>query len=188
MSQDLTDKEFKKLIKKHFERTHYVKVYFFEDSPEELTSGFMIKFSDDFLMLHESHNFTLDGIKVIPLNKISGFRHNKFEKTSEKIFSQEGIIKFDQKIINNTSLKNFESLFKSIKKQNFHCIVESTKKDKYLFSIGEILEINEKSVVIKSYDATGKIYNKPSKIFFKNIDFITFNDAYSRTFRKYLKD
>ncbi|SDH64373.1 hypothetical protein SAMN05421846_101406 [Chryseobacterium taeanense] len=188
MSQDLTNKEFQKLVKKHLEKSHYVKVYFFEDSPEELTSGFILKFSNDFLMLHESHNFTLDGIKLIPLNRISGFRHSKLEKTSEKIFLEEGLTTFNQKIINNTSLKNFESLFKSIKKQDFHCIVEGRKKDKYTFSIGDILEVNEKTVVIKNYDATGKFDKKPSKIFFKNIHFITFNDKYSRTFRKYLKD
>lgn len=83
-------------------------------------------------------------------------------------------------------MKSFESLFKSIKKQNFHCIVESTKKEKGFFSIGEILEINENSVVIKNYDATGKIEKTPDKILYKNINFITFNDKYSVVFRKYL--
>lgn len=188
MAENLTEKEFRKQIKKHFDKNHYVKIYFFEDSSEEFTSGFIIKFSDDFLMIQQIHNFTFDGIKVIPYDRISGFRHNKFEKASEKIFLEEELIKFDKKIIENTSLKNFETLFKSIKKQNFHCIVEGRKKNKFTFSIGEILEVNNKSVVIKNYDATGKINKKPDKIFFKNIEFVTFNDHYSLTFRKYLKN
>lgn len=181
-----SDKEFKKIIKNHIDNTHYVKVFFVDDSPEDLTSGFILNFSEEFLMIQESHNFTLDGIKIIPMNMVASTRHKKFEKTSEKIFSQEGLIKFDQKIIKNTSLKNFESLFQSLKKQNFHCIVESSTKKKNIFSIGEILEINEKSVVIKNYDATGKIEKKSDKILFTNIDFISFNDRYSTTFRKYI--
>ncbi|MFC7348825.1 hypothetical protein ACFQO9_19075 [Chryseobacterium zhengzhouense] len=181
-----SDRKLKKTIQNHFAKTHYIKIYFTEECPEELTSGFILNASEKLLMIHESHNFTLDGIKIIPFNKISGTRHNKFEKTSEKIFSEEGLIKFNQKIISNTSLKSFESLFKSIKKQNFHCIVESTKKEKDFFSIGEILEINENSVVIKNYDATGKIEKTPDKILYKNINFITFNDKYSVVFRKYL--
>lgn len=181
-----SDKELKQTIQNHINKTHYVKVYFSEQCPEELTSGFILNISDHFLMIQESHNFTLDGIKIIPYNRIEGTRHKKFEKTSEKIFSEEGLIKFNQKITNNTSLKNFELLFKSLKKQKFHCIIESSTKKKNLFSIGEILEINEKSVVIKNYDATGKIEKTPDIILFKNINFITFNDLYSLTFRKYL--
>lgn len=184
-----SDKELKKTIQGHLTKTHYVKVFFSEECPEEFTSGFILNVSEKFLMIQESHNFTLDGIKIIPYNRIEGTRHKKFEKTSEKIFSEEGLIKFNQKIISNTSLKNFESLFKSLKKQNFHCIVESSTKKKNIFSIGEILEINEKqSVVIKNYDATGKIEKTPDRILFKNINFITFNDLYSLTFRKYLKE
>lgn len=183
-----SDKELKKTIQDHLNKTHYVKVFFSEECPEEFTSGFILKVSEKFLMVQESHNFTLDGIKIIPFNKILGTRHKKFEKTSEKIFSEEGLINFNQKIISNTSLKNFESLFKSLKKQNFHCIVESSTKKKNIFSIGEILEINERYVVIKNYDATGKIEKKSDKILFKNIHFITFNDRYSLTFRKYLTE
>ena len=100
---------------------------------------------------------------------------------------EENLIKFNHKIIDKTALNDFESLFKSIKKQDFHCIVESKKKKKDVFSIGEILEVNDKSVTIQNYSATGKIYKKPDVISFKNIELINFNDNYSKTFRKYLK-
>lgn len=183
-----SDKELKKTIQNHLTKTHYVKVFFSEECPEEFTSGFIMNVSEKFLMVQESHNFTLDGIKIIPFNKISGTRHKKFEKTSEKIFSEEGLINFNQKIISNTSLKSFESLFKSIKKQNFHCIIESKKKDRELFSIGEIVDIDEKSVFIKNYNPHGKIDKKPRKINFKNIELINFNDNYSVVFRKYLTE
>lgn len=188
MAKELTEKEFRKLIQKHIDKINYVKIYFSEKSPDGYTFGFILKMSDDFLMVQETHEFSLSGFKIIPYKRIASIRNNRFDKKTKEIFNEEGLIKFNQRIIDNTSLKNPESLFKSIKKQDFHCIVESLKKKKDLFSIGEISEINDRSVTIKNYDATGKIYKKPHKISFKNLEFITFNDNYSVTFKKYLKD
>ncbi|MEI7487572.1 MAG: hypothetical protein WCJ72_09220 [Chryseobacterium sp.] len=166
----LTEKEFKKLIQKHIAKSNYVKIYLTEESPESYVVGFILNVSDEFLMIQETYDFTLAGIKIIPYEKISSIRHNRFDKTSEKIFSEEGLIKLNQKIIDNTSLKSAESLFKSIKKQNFHCIIDSAKKKKDFFSIGEIIDVNEKSVIIRNYDPTGKINKKPHKISFKNLE------------------
>lgn len=188
MSKDLTEKEFKKLIQKHINKSNYVKIYLSEESPENYVFGFILKVSDEFLMIQETYDFTLSGIKIIPYERISSIRHNRFDVISQKIFSEEGLIKFNQKLIDNTSLKSAESLFKSIKKQNFHCIIDSAKKKNDLFSIGEILEVHEKFVIIKNYDPNGKINKKPHKISFKNLEFVTFNDNYSITFRKYLKE
>lgn len=188
MAKDLTEKQFKKLIQTHIDKNNYVKIYLSEESPEEYVFGFILKISDDFLMLQETYDFTLSGIKIIPYHRVSSIRYNRFDKIIKKIFSEEGLIQFNQKIISNTSLKNAESLFKSIKKQNFHCIIDSAKKKKDLFSIGEILETTEKYVTIQNYDPTGKINKNPHKISFKNLEFITFNDNYSLTFRKYLRE
>lgn len=185
MSKDLTEKEFKKLIQKHIDKINFVRITL-ED--ESYIFGFIVKFSEDFVMIEEAGDFSLAGIKIIPYERIKSIRHNKCDKVSKYIYSEEGLVKFNHKIVDNTSLKNFELLFKSIKKQNFHCIVESSKKETDIFSIGEILDVNEKSVIIKNYDGAGKINKKPSKILFKNIELINFNDNYSLTFRKYLKE
>ncbi|MCS3871253.1 hypothetical protein J3D55_004169 [Chryseobacterium ginsenosidimutans] len=183
MSKDLTEKKFKEHIQKHIDRVNFVKVNLTDDSS---ILGFIVKASDDFLMIEEANDFSLAGTKIIPYNRILGIRHSASDKVSKRIYSEESLIKLNQKIIDNTSLKDFESLFKSIKKQNFHCIIESRKKDQEIFSIGEILEITEKSVVIKNYNPIGKIDKKPRKISFKNIELINFNDNYSVVFRKYL--
>lgn len=178
-----SDKEFRKFIQKHIDRVDFVKVNLEDDSS---ILGFIVKASDNFLMMEETNDFSLAGIKIVPYERISGIRHSASDKVSKMIYSQEGLIKLNKKIIKNTSLKNFEELFRSIRKQNFHCIVESKKKEKELFSIGEILEVNEKSVVIKNYNSIGKIDKKPRKINFKHIENINFNDNYSIVFRKYI--
>ncbi|REC55217.1 hypothetical protein DRF62_07250 [Chryseobacterium piscium] len=83
-----SDKELKQTIQNHIDKTHYVKVFFSEECPEELTSGFILNVSENFLMIQESHNFTLDGIKIIPYNRIEGIRHKKFEKLLRKYFQK----------------------------------------------------------------------------------------------------
>ncbi len=181
---DLTEKEFKKLIQKHIDKVNFVKVILKDDSS---VFGFIVKYSDEFLMIEETYDFSLAGTKIVPYERVKSIRHNKFDKVSKMIFAEEGLIKFNQKIIDKTSLKDFESLFKSIKKQNFHCIVESRKKKIGFFSIGKILDVNEKSVTIQNYNVAGKIYKKPDEIPFKSIELVNFNDNYSKTFRKYLK-
>ena len=181
---ELSEKEFKKLIQKHIEKVDFIKVILFDDSS---IFGFIVKYSDEFLMIEEAGDFSLDGIKIIPYETVRSIRHNKFDKAKKTIYNEENLVKLSHKIIDTTSLQDFKSLFKSIKKQDLHCIVESRKKKKDIFSIGEILEVNDKSVTIQNYSATGKIYKKPDVISFKNIELINFNDNYSKTFRKYLK-
>lgn len=180
-----SNKEFKQIIKKHVDRINFVKVNLENESS---ILGFIVKASDSFLMIEETNDFYLAGTKIIPFEKVIGIRHGASDKISKKNYSEEELIKLNQKIISNTSLKNFESLFKSIKKQNYHCVIESKKKDQELFSIGEIVEVNEKSVFIKNYNPLGKIDKKPRKINFKNIELINFNDNYSVVFRKYLTE
>lgn len=180
----LSDKGFKKLVQKNIDKVDFVKTILYDDSA---ISGFIVKFSDEFLMIEETYDFSLSGIKIVPYDRVKSIRHNKVDEISKKIYLEENLIKFNHKIIDKTSLNDFESLFKSIKKQDFHCIVESKKKKKDVFSIGEILEVNDKSVTIQNYSATGKIYKKSDVISFKNIELINFNDNYSKTFRKYLK-
>ncbi|WP_370899979.1 hypothetical protein [Chryseobacterium gossypii] len=187
MGEALSNKEFNKLIQKHIDKNNFVKIYLSEESPDESIFGFILKMSDEFLMVQEVYDFIPNGIKIIPQERVLSIRNNSFDKFFKKILSEERLIKTDQKMVQNISLKDPESLFRSLKKQNFHCIIESSKKKKK-FSIGELSEVDDKSVTVKNYDPTGKIDKRPHKIPFKKIEMITFNDNYTLIFRKYLKD
>ncbi|SIS38917.1 hypothetical protein SAMN05421639_104329 [Chryseobacterium shigense] len=184
MGKKYSDKKFKKIIQKHIDATDFVKIYLEDDS---MISGFLVKFSDEFVMIEETNEFTLAGTKIVPFDRVISIRNNIYDKASKAIYQAENLIRLNQKIIDKTNLDNAESLFKSIKKQDYHCIIESQKNKKDLFSIGEIIEVNAKYVVINNYDPAGRINKKPDKISFKNIDIINFNDNYSKVFRKYLK-
>jgi hypothetical protein len=184
MAKKYSEREFKKLIQKHIRNIDFVKVTLDDDSA---IHGFLVKLSDDFLMMEETNDFTLAGTKIVPYHRVRGIRNNIYDKVSKAIYADEKLIQFNEDIIKKTNLDSPESLFKSIKKQNFHCIVESTKNKKFLFSIGEIIDITTRTVLINNYDPAGRINKKPRKISFKNIDLINFNDNYSKVFRKYLK-
>jgi hypothetical protein len=184
MAKDLTEKDFKKLVQKHIKKTNFVKVNLKDGSA---IFGFIMKFSDHFMMIEETHDFSMAGIKIVPYDKVISIRHNEYDKVSKYIYVQENILHLNQDIINKTDLGNGEALFKSIKKQNFHCSIEAKKNKEFVFTIGEILEVDSKSVTIKNYNPAGKFSKKPHKISFKSIDLINFNDNYTKVFRKYLK-
>ncbi|NIF04132.1 hypothetical protein F3J23_01655 [Chryseobacterium sp. Tr-659] len=132
MGKDLNEKEFKKLIQKHIKNTDFVKVYLDDDSA---IFGFIVKFSDHFLMIEESNDFALVGTKIVLYNKVRGIRHNKYDKISKAIYLDEKLIRFNKNIIDKTDLESGESLFKSIKKQDFHCNIDSKKNKKMFFQL-----------------------------------------------------
>lgn len=185
MSKDHSDKEFKKLIHKHIQKNNFVKIYL-DENPDQFIYGIIVKMSDELVMTAEFDDFAFTGFKTVPEKRISSIRCNIYDKAMKRILSHEGAIKFSQKIIEKTALENFETFFRSLQKQDFHCSIGSTKKEAEIFSIGEILNANDKSVLIKNYNPAGKIDKKPQKINYKKIKLITFNDNYSMVFRKYL--
>jgi uncharacterized protein (UPF0248 family) len=130
MSKDLTEKKFKEHIQKHIDRVNFVKVNLTDDSS---ILGFIVKASDDFLMIEEVNDFSLAGTKIIPYNRILGIRHSASDKVSKRIYSEEGLIKLNQKIINNTSLKDFESFSNLLKNKTFTALLKVEKKIRKYF-------------------------------------------------------
>ena len=54
-------------------------------------------------MIEETYDFSLAGIKIVPYERVKSIRHNKFDKVSKMIFSEEGLIKFNHNAIDKTS-------------------------------------------------------------------------------------
>ena len=100
----------------------------------------------------------------------------------------------NEKQINKTKPKRTEidlstwnTIFVDLKKSDIHVIVECEDLKKPTFTIGPIEKINKKSVFVRNYDANGQLDKKLTKLKFKDITLVKFNDDYSKTFRKYLK-
>lgn len=144
--------------------------------------------SNSHLLIQPDEDFMLDGFFIVENKSINNIICNSWDKTKKKIIKSEGLLNlsYDTTDIN---LTNWVAIFKSIKKLDFHVIVESEEngRDYINFFIGPIKSINNNSVSIHSYDPNGKFEAKATTIIFDNIKSLKFADRYSTTFRKYLR-
>jgi len=86
------------------------------------------------------------------------------------------------------SLESWKSILTQLKELDFHVIIESDHKKVLNFHIGQIVKTTNKSVFIHNYDPNGFFDKMPTKIKFKKIRTLKFDDNYSKVFRKYLKN
>ena len=67
----LSEKEFNNLIKKHINKIDFVKVILNDDSA---ILGFIVKSSDEFIMIEETSDFSMAGIKIVPYERVKSIR------------------------------------------------------------------------------------------------------------------
>ncbi len=144
--------------------------------------------SRDFLFLQVTYDFSFDGYAIIRKDGFDSIRHCSNERTQRKIFNAEGLISKEYGFDKHLPLTNWSDILKTLKKYNYHIIVENINKDYLDFWIGQIIRITSKSVSIHNYNPDGELYEKPTVINFDTICNIKFGDRYSMTFRKYLRE
>ena len=153
---------------------------------EETSSGYILDFSDNFALLHEAGDFTLDGYMVLPVSQIKKIRHNKFDKYFKQIMIAEGEaakVGIHYKI----DLSNWQSLFESIKSAKLNIIVECENPDIDTFTIGPILETTHNQLLMQNFDAVGILEDEPVDINFEDITKVKFDGRYINVFSKYLR-
>lgn len=164
-----------------------VKVYRKFKKQEENLEGVLIDFNPKFILIQELNQFDLDGFALFSRDDFDSIRYNKFDKAITKILKGEGVYKAQYGIPYKIYLKNWKTIFESLKQQDIHAIVECDRMKTPSFTIGPVVKVSKKSVWILYYNATGKLDKKPTKIPFKDITTLRFGDRYSTTFRKYLR-
>jgi hypothetical protein len=154
----------------------------------ELTykKGFVVDYSDKFILFKEVEDFVVRGFLIFPIEHISKIRRNKNDIFFEKICKLEGITKS----INNkpnVNLSSWQTIFKSIHKLGFNVIIRNEEPDDDTFDIGPIIKVTSKKVFINYFDATGKLDLELTEIPFEKITLVDFDDIYTNTISKYLK-
>ncbi len=153
---------------------------------DETSSGYILDFTDDLLLLQETDDFALDGYCILPVKQIKKIRHNKFDKCYKQIMIAEGEaakVGIGYKI----DLTTWPSVFKSIQAAKLNVIVEVEDPANKIFSIGPILKITNKKIHIEYFDPEGFIMAIPDKINFDDITKLKFDDRYINVFSKYLR-
>ena len=180
-------KKFDEKLKKHIKRKDFIKIYRTGKEGEANISGFILQMSKDFLLLQNEEEFYLNGYSIILKEKFDSIRLSKIEIYQRKVLAKEGIIKSKYGLKNKINLKSWETIFKDLKEKDYFAIVECEDLKEPSFTIGEIAKIGKKSVGIRYFSASGIIEKKPTKIKYKEITLVKFNDRYTNMYRKYLK-
>lgn len=181
-------KEYNKLLRKFQAKREFVKLNRTVTEGEANIFGIILDFSDDYMHLAENEEFKFNGEVIIRMDHYDSIRFNKFDKANQRILKSEGHLSKTKPERTDVDLSSWTSIFKDLKKKDIHVIVECEDLKMPTFTIGPIISIKNKSLEVRNYDGTGKLEKKPTKIKFKDITLVKFNDEYSTVFRKYLKD
>jgi hypothetical protein len=152
----------------------------------ESNEGFIVDYSNDFIVLQEIDDFVIRGFLIIPIKTIIEIRRNNKDKYFENIYKKEGITE-EIKKKHNIDLTNWETIFKSIKKLDFNVIIKNENPEDDTFDIGPIVKITKKSVFIRYFDAMGVLDDDLTNISWDVITLVNFDDIYINILSKYLK-
>ena len=177
-----------KQIKKHCKNQQYVEISRLELKENVIISrGYIIAFSKDLVLLQEIADFRLLGFNVIEKSKITSIRNNKNDKFYDKIMKREGL-KSKIGLKTDLHLGNWKTLFKQLRKANKNVIVECEGRKYNFFTIGNIVKIKKNCVHLRYFNALGIFDKTLTKINYKSITNVTFDDRYIEVFQKYLKN
>ena len=174
-------------IEKHQIEKNYVKIKRDVGNKSYILShGYILDHSFDFVFLKENDDFLFNGFTIFPISSITKIRHNDYDKHFDFIMEQEGqkrLIEIPYQI----DLESWESIFNSIKNTNLKCAVENENSDRFFFKIGELVKVKSRSFKILNFDPAGYLDNEPTKIKYKEISSVSFDDFYTNTMSKYLR-
>ena len=88
------------------------------------SNGFIVDYSDNFVLLQETDDFEVDGYVAFPIQTISKILYTNNDKYFNKIMHLEGIVdKIENK--HQIDLTSWVTILKSIKNLGFNVIIEN---------------------------------------------------------------
>ena len=175
-------------IKYHLENKKYCKIVRqINNKAIENAKGYILDYSDGFVLIQDTDDFNIDGFSIIPINTIIDLLYSNKDKYYDKIMTCEGLV---DKVYKKypIDLTSWNTIFKSIRKYGFNVIVENENPDDESFDIGPITRISDSSVHIRYFDAQGFLNEAPTKITWDLITIVKFDSHYINTFSRYLRE
>lgn len=176
-----------KRIEKHYNKKRYVQLTRKKGLFEEVSCGFIIGNSKDFILFQETDDFRILGYQILPIDTIIHVRYNKNDKTLQRIIKEEGLL-VDVKVKYKIDLTNWSSIANDVKKTKLTVISECEHPKLNYFCIGQIKRINKKSISIRYFNAQGILNKENTKHKFENITKLSFDERYANVFSKYLSE
>jgi hypothetical protein len=152
----------------------------------EISRGYIVGHSKDFIILQETDDFSFYGYSVLPVSQIIEIRFNSYDRYYDKIMKWEKEID-KVSLAHKIDLTSWQTIFKSIKKTGLGVIVECEDPDIDTFTIGPVVRTSKKLVYILYFGATGISDDKPTSIDYASITNVRFDDRYINVFSKYVR-
>jgi len=157
------------------------------DDWDEISRGYIVDYSNDFVVIQETDDFKLLGYNILPIKDFKNIRFNNNDKYYDKIMTWENEKK-NIGIKTKVDLTNWKTILKTFQKNKMNIAIECENPEIDSFTIGPVKRIVEKSVYIRYFDATGFYDNRLTKIDFESISKIMFDDRYIDVFSKYTRE
>jgi hypothetical protein len=153
----------------------------------ENTDGYVLDYSDKFVLMQEVFDFAVGAYYVFPLSTVSKIRFCKTDKYFTNILAAEGEAD-NCKNRHEIDLSNWESVFKSIQSTGLSVIVENENPNDETFDIGPITKVTKKAVFVRYFNSTGLLNREPSRLEWNRITVARFDDRYANIFSKHLRE
>jgi hypothetical protein len=157
--------------------------------PENHLFGFVVAVSDTFVVLHEIHDFHIDGYLIVPMSNIRGVRSGDSERVLEKVLAAEGAMD-SLGLRHQIDLSDWRAMFRSLHRVGKNVIVEiyriRRQREEEQFIIGRVQGMSDKSLSILGFDALGQWETEPTIVNYQAIKWVQVDSEYINVFSKYV--
>jgi hypothetical protein len=159
---------------------------FFRKFTSTRIHGYVLDFTDDFILIHQTDDFKLEGFAVIPLKTIKKVRYSDYEEMYEYIMNEEHFLN-DLGIPYTIDLTNWQTVFKSIENNNKFVIIECEQVWIKRFLLGKLSKIKKKNVEMLYLEANGVFEEYATEQKYKEISIVRFDEVYINLFQKHAR-
>jgi hypothetical protein len=158
--------------------------------PYDTCLGFPLAVTEEMLLMHEIVEFHLSGYSIMPIYEIRSVRSKKAERTIERIFEAEGLMK-KVGLADIPPMNDWPDLFQYFKRAGKLIQVEyfDTPEPGFsdeAFAVGRITGLSNRSVAVLNFDTSGNWESEATVIAYDNIKRVRFDTEYINVFAKYL--
>ena len=157
---------------------------FFRKFTSTRIHGYVLDFTDDFALIHQTDDFQLDGFAILPLNTIKKVKYSNFEKNYDYIMKEENLLSnLGSKY--TIDLTNWQTIFKAIESHKKFTIIECEQTWINRFLLGKLTKAKKKKVEILYLEANGIFETLVTEQKYKEITIVRFDEVYINLFQKY---
>ncbi|AMV36678.1 hypothetical protein [Planctomyces sp. SH-PL62] len=151
-------------------------------------TGFVLAVGRRLVLLHQTRDFQLDGLLLLPLQDVARLRCTSVDRFAEKVFAGEGML--DQIGTDlDVSLEGIAPALDDLRRGGRFVVIECESRfdpEDDDFLIGPIVGLNVHEVAMRGFAPDGRWDRKRCRVALDSITQIQFDTPYIEAYRKYL--